>query len=68
MIVVNIAQKQDEIQAFVEAQGYSFIKKMGLKLFFQALTEDPKAEAKELKAKIKSKDASIFFSVDVANG
>ncbi|MDR0300419.1 MAG: hypothetical protein LBI13_10160 [Streptococcaceae bacterium] len=65
MIIVNIAQKQDEIQQFIENQGYSFVKKMGLKLYFEALTEDQQEEAKDLKAKIKSHDASVFFSVEV---
>lgn len=68
MIVVNIAMKQEEIKAALEENGFIFVKKQGLKLFFETSETDLEAEAARAKKIIKSSEfgAALFFNVGVA--
>lgn len=70
MIIINLAQKQEEIIALLEAHGYTFVKKQGIKLSFEvpASTEDMNAAAAEAKALIKGTEWGpvLYFNVVVA--
>lgn len=66
MIVVNMAMKQDDVIAVLEENGYKFVEKKGIRLFFEAdgdLTE----KVAEIKALIKAQPwgAALFFNVEV---
>ncbi|MFC4653006.1 hypothetical protein ACFO26_08805 [Lactococcus nasutitermitis] len=68
MIIVNIALKQEDIKALLETEGFKFVKKQGLKLFFETDAEDKAAEANRAKAIIKGSEwgQGLFFSTGVA--
>jgi hypothetical protein len=66
MIVVNMAMKQDDVIAVLEENGYKFVEKKGIRLYFEAdgdLTE----KVGEIKALIKAQPwgAALFFNVEV---
>ncbi|AYG01526.1 MAG: hypothetical protein FWH31_00410 [Streptococcaceae bacterium] len=70
MIIVNLAQRQEEIIALLESKGYHFVKKQGIKLSFEVPegTEDLNAAAVEVKALIKGTEWGpvLYFNVVVA--
>ncbi len=68
MIIVNSALMQDKIIKIVESiedPKFTFVKKQGLKIYFETDMEDREEAAKIAKAKIKadSVTGSILFSV-----
>lgn len=67
MIIVNIAMKQEEIKALLAENGFTFVKKQGLQLFFEAPSSDLTAEAANAKNIIKSSEfgQALFFNVGV---
>ncbi|MDR1606626.1 MAG: hypothetical protein LBS41_05895 [Streptococcaceae bacterium] len=68
MIVVNMAMKQDDVIALLTENGYQFVEKKGIRLFFEVsgdLAEKAKA-AKEL-IKATSWGMALFFNVAVVD-
>ena len=63
MLVVNMAMKQDDVIAVLEENGYKFVEKKGIRLFFE--TDEKAAEAKAL-IKAQPWGAALFFNVEVA--
>ena len=68
MIIVNLAMKQEDIIKLLEENNYKFVKKQGLKLFFETPTDDLNADAANAKALIKASEfgGALFFNVGVA--
>jgi hypothetical protein len=66
MLIINVALMQDKIQGLLEENGYSFVKKQGLKMYFTAKTDDKDTEAREVKDLIKKSSfgAALFFNVE----
>ena len=67
MLVVNMAMKQDDVIAVLEENGYKFVEKKGIRLFFET-DGDLNEKAAEAKALIKAQPwvAALFFNVEVA--
>lgn len=67
MLVVNMAMKQDDVIAVLEENGYKFVEKKGIRLFFET-DGDLNEKAAEAKALIKAQpwEAALFFNVEVA--
>ena len=67
MLVVNMAMKQDDVIAVLEENGYKFVEKKGIRLFFES-DGDLNEKAAEAKALIKAQPwgAALFFNVEVA--
>lgn len=65
MIVINTPLKQDLFQKFAEGEGLIFIKKSGMKLFFDNPGGEDGKKAEALKKKLKSEKAlaAIYFQV-----
>lgn len=70
MLIINLAQRQEEIIALLESKGYHFVKKQGIKLSFEAPegTTDMNAAAADVKALIKGTEWGpvLYFNVVVA--
>ncbi|GAX48068.1 hypothetical protein [Pseudolactococcus reticulitermitis] len=66
MIVVNMAMKQDDVIAILEANGYKFVEKKGIRLFFE-VAGDLAAKATEAKTLIKAQPwgMALYFNVEV---
>ena len=66
MLVVNMAMKQDDVIAVLEENGYKFVEKKGIRLFFET-DGDLNEKAAEAKALIKAQPwgAALFFNVEV---
>ncbi|GAB2021196.1 hypothetical protein RyT2_02690 [Pseudolactococcus yaeyamensis] len=67
MIVVNMAMKQDDVIAILEENGYKFVEKKGIRLFFETdgnLDEN----VREIKTLIKAQPwgTALYFNVEVA--
>ena len=67
MLVVNMAMKQDDVIAVLEENGYKFVEKKGIRLFFET-DGDLNEKAAEAKALIKAQPwgAALFLHVEVA--
>ncbi|XOQ37411.1 MAG: RNA methyltransferase [Lactococcus sp.] len=67
MLIVNMAMKQDDVIAVLEENGYKFVEKKGIRLFFEA-EGDLNEKAAEAKALIKAQPwgTALFFNVEVA--
>ena len=65
MIIVNAPLKQEMFQKYAEDEGLVFIKKSGMKLFFQNPEGEDGKKAEALKKKLKGEKelAAIYFSV-----
>lgn len=65
MIIVNAPLKQDLFQKYAEDDGLVFIKKSGMKLFFNNPEGEDEKKAEALKKKLKGERelAAIYFSV-----
>ncbi|WP_159519133.1 hypothetical protein [Erysipelothrix urinaevulpis] len=68
MIIVNSPLMQDEIKAAVEAiesPTFTFVKKDGIRLYFETESEDLEAAVKIAKTEIKNMPnaTALFFSV-----
>lgn len=68
MIIVNSALMQDKIIKIIESiedPKFTFVKKQGLKIYFETDMEDREEAAKIAKAKIKADPVagSLLFSV-----
>lgn len=65
MIIVNAPLKQETFQKYAEDEGLVFIKKSGMKLFFNNPEGEDGKKAEELKKKLKGEKelAAIYFSV-----
>ena len=66
MLVVNMAMKQDDVIAVLEENGFRFVEKKGIRLFFEA-EGDLNEKVAEAKALIKAQPwgAALFFNVEV---
>lgn len=73
MIVVNCALKQDDVIKIVENievnnnKAFKFVKKQGLKLYFESNTEENDNSTSMIKKSIKSSSfgSMLYFSVTV---
>ncbi len=65
MIIVNAPLKQETFQKHAEDEGLVFIKKSGMKLFFDNPEGEDGKKAEVLKKKLKGERelAAIYFSV-----
>lgn len=65
MIIVNAPLKQETFQKYAEDEGLVFIKKSGMKLFFNTPEGEDGKKAEVLKKKLKGEKelAAIYFSV-----
>ncbi len=65
MIIVNAPFKQEMFQKYAEDEGLVFIKKSGMKLFFDNPEGEDGKKAEVLKKKLKGEKelAAIYFSV-----
>ena len=65
MIIVNAPLKQETFQKYAEDEGLVFIKKSGMKLFFDNPEGEDGKKAERLKKKLKGEKelAAIYFSV-----
>lgn len=65
MIIVNAPLKQEMFQKYAEDEGLVFIKKSGMKLFFENPEGEDGKKAEALKKKLKGEKelAAIYFSV-----
>ena len=65
MIIVNTPLKQETFQKYAEDEGLVFIKKSGMKLFFDNPEGEDGKKAEVLKKKLKGEKelAAIYFSV-----
>lgn len=66
MLVVNMAMKQQDVIAVLEANGYEFVEKKGIRLYFNT-AGDLTEKAAEAKALIKAQPwgVALYFNVEV---
>lgn len=67
MIFLNLAQMQDKIIKLLEENGYKFVKKTGLKHYFETPTDDLEQDARHAKELIKAQPygSVLYFNVEV---
>ncbi|MFV0555755.1 MAG: hypothetical protein ACK5LM_01415 [Lactovum sp.] len=67
MIIINMAMKQEFIIELLESNGYKYVKKQGIKLYFETPSEDLDADAVNAKALIKASEfgSVLFFNIEV---
>lgn len=65
MIVIQAPLKAEVFQELAEASGLSFVKKVGMKMFFENPAGDDTQKALELKKMFKENQglAAVFFQV-----
>ncbi|MBE5979685.1 MAG: hypothetical protein E7249_11160 [Paenibacillaceae bacterium] len=65
MIIINAPLKQETFQKYAEDEGLVFIKKSGMKLFFENPEGEDGKKTDLLKKKLKGEKelAAIYFSV-----
>ena len=66
MIVVNMAMKQQDVIAVLEANGFQFVEKKGIRLYFNT-AGDLAEKVTEDKALIKAQPwgVALYFNVEV---
>jgi hypothetical protein len=67
MIRINLAQEQEEMKTLLAEHGYTFVKKEGIRLYFETPNGDDAAGQVEAKQIIKASPhgAVLYFNVEV---
>lgn len=67
MIFLNLAQMQDQVVRLLEENGFHFMKKAGLKHYFETPTDNLEDDARRAKELIKAQPygSVLYFNVEV---
>ncbi|GAB2026583.1 hypothetical protein [Lactovum odontotermitis] len=67
MIRINLAQEQEEMKAVLEEHGYTFVKKEGIRLYFETPDGDDEKAQTEAKQIIKATPHGpvLYFNVEI---